>query len=72
MPTVWRTGQQIFKVLSYYEEVGVSESIETWQFCRAVRNLAAHDYEIDYAGITIYFNALCFMLYAFLRQYSPK
>lgn len=46
------------KVLSFYEKVGVIESIESWQLCRTTRNLAAHDYGIDYAEIAEHFNAL--------------
>lgn len=46
------------KVLSFYEKAGVIESIESWQLCRTTRNLAAHDYGIDYAGIAEHFNAL--------------
>ncbi|OAI07089.1 hypothetical protein [Methylomonas methanica] len=55
---------RFLKVLSFYEKVGVIESIETWQLCRTVRNLAAHDYEIDYAEITEHFNAL--------RSFTPE
>jgi hypothetical protein len=36
----------------------VVESIEAWQTCRTARNLAAHDYEIDYAAIAEHFNTL--------------
>ncbi len=46
------------KVLSFYEKVGIIESIESWQLCRTTRNLAAHDYGIDYAEISEHFNAL--------------
>ena len=63
------------KVLSFYVKAGVLESIESWQLCRTARNLAAHDYEIEYAEIADHFNALqtltpelynsatCFLIY---------
>ena len=46
------------KVLSFYEKTGVLESVESWQLCRTARNLAAHDYDIDYADIADHFNSL--------------
>ena len=46
------------KVLSFYEKTGVLESVASWQLCRATRNLAAHDYAIDYAEIADHFNAI--------------
>lgn len=46
------------KVLSFYEKAGVLESVESWQLCRTARNLAAHDYEIEYAEIADHFNSL--------------
>ncbi|OAI09650.1 hypothetical protein A1359_18725 [Methylomonas lenta] len=46
------------KVLSFYEKKGVLESVESWQLCRTARNLAAHDYDIEYAEIADHFNAL--------------
>ncbi len=46
------------KVLSFYEKSGVIESVTAWQVYRATRNLAAHDYETDYAEIAEHFNAL--------------
>lgn len=49
---------RFLKVLSFYEKAEVIESVEAWQLCRATRNLAAHDYEIDYAEIAEHFNAL--------------
>lgn len=52
------SSDRFLKVLSFYEKSGVIESIEAWQLCRATRNLAAHDYEIDYAEIAEHFNAL--------------
>lgn len=46
------------KVLSFYEKAGVLESITSWQLCRTARNLAAHDYDIEYAEISDHFNSL--------------
>lgn len=46
------------KVLAYYEKNAVIDSIESWQLLRAARNLAAHDYEIEYALIAEHFNVL--------------
>ena len=46
------------KVLSFYEKAGVLESVALWQLCRTARNLAAHDYEIEYAEIADHFNSL--------------
>ncbi|MDP2178391.1 hypothetical protein [Methylicorpusculum sp.] len=46
------------KVLSFYEKTGVLESVESWQLCRTARNLAAHDYDIEYAEIADHFNSL--------------
>jgi len=39
-------------------KVGVVESAAAWQTCRTARNLAAHDYEIDYSAIAEHFNTL--------------
>ena len=46
------------KVLALFEKLGVIESIDSWQMCRTARNLAAHDYETDYALIAEHFNEL--------------
>jgi len=46
------------KVLAFYEKIGVIVSAEQWQLYRTVRNLAAHDYETDYAVIAEHFNTL--------------
>jgi hypothetical protein len=46
------------KVLSFYEKTGVLESVATWQLCRTARNLAAHDYDIEYAEIADHFNSI--------------
>lgn len=46
------------KVLALFEKFGVIESIDSWQMCRTARNLAAHDYETDYALVAEHFNEL--------------
>jgi len=46
------------KVLSFYEKTGVLESVASWQLCRMARNLAAHDYDIEYAEFADHFNSL--------------
>jgi len=46
------------KVLAIFEKNGVVLSIEDWQVARAARNLAAHDYQIDYKEVAQHFNAL--------------
>ena len=46
------------KVLALFEKLGVIESVDAWQLCRTARNLAAHDYETDYALIAEHFNEL--------------
>ncbi|PPD35798.1 MAG: hypothetical protein CTY19_01775 [Methylomonas sp.] len=50
--------ERFLKVLSFFEKTGVISTVENWQLCRATRNLAAHDYETDYAEIAEHFNAL--------------
>jgi hypothetical protein len=46
------------KVLALFEKLAVIESIDSWQMCRTARNLAAHDYETNYALIAEHFNEL--------------
>lgn len=46
------------KVLAQFEKNGVVESIEDWQVARTARNLAAHDYQTDYAQAAQHFNVL--------------
>jgi hypothetical protein len=46
------------KVLSFFEKAGVLESVQSWQLLRTMRNLAAHDYETEYAEIADHFNSL--------------
>lgn len=52
------TNTPFLKVLALFEKLGVIESIDSWQMCRTARNLAAHDYETDYALIAEHFNEL--------------
>ncbi|HAS52026.1 MAG TPA: hypothetical protein DCS21_09925 [Gammaproteobacteria bacterium] len=58
------SGDTFLKVLAFYEKVGVLDSVAAWQLCRTTRNLAAHDYETDYAEIDDHFNSL----HALIRQ----
>lgn len=46
------------EVLVFFEKVGVVKSTRDWQSIRALRNMAAHDYSIDYADIALHFNGL--------------
>ena len=46
------------RVLCFFEKVGVITSIDDWQAMRALRNLAAHQYETNYKDIAEHFNSL--------------
>ena len=46
------------KVLAIFEKNQVISSVEDWQVARTARNLAAHDYEINYADVADHFNTL--------------
>jgi hypothetical protein len=46
------------KVLAIFEKFKVVSSIEDWQTARTARNLAAHDYQTDYAVVAEHFNTL--------------
>ena len=46
------------KVLAIFEKFKVISSIEDWQIARTARNLAAHDYQTNYAVVAEYFNTL--------------
>ncbi len=46
------------KVLAIFEKNQVIHSVEEWQVARTARNLAAHDYEIDYSDVADHFNTL--------------
>ena len=50
--------ETFLKVLTFYEKIGVIDSVGTWQLCRTARNLAAHDYETEYSSIAEHFNTL--------------
>ena len=51
-------GDTFLRVLTFYEKIGVLDSVPDWQLCRTTRNLAAHDYETDYVQIADHFNSL--------------
>ena len=46
------------KVLAIFEKNQVIRSVEDWQVARTARNLAAHDYEINYDEVAEHFNTL--------------
>ena len=52
------TTTPFLKVLALFEKLEVIDSIDAWQLCRTARNLAAHNYETDYAVIAEHFNEL--------------
>lgn len=52
------TTSPFLRVLALFEKLGVVESVQEWQLGRAARNLAAHDYDTDYATIAEHFNQL--------------
>ncbi|WP_374278392.1 hypothetical protein [Azonexus sp.] len=52
------SAENFLKVLAFFEKQGVVASLDDWQLLRAARNLAAHDYETDYAAIAEHFNTL--------------
>lgn len=52
------TTTPFLRVLALFVKLQVIDSIESWQLCRTARNLAAHDYETDYALIAEHFNDL--------------
>lgn len=58
------------KVLALFEKLGVIDSTANWQLCRTARNLAAHDYETDYALIAEHFNELQSLLPVLVKAAS--
>lgn len=50
--------ESFLKVLAIFEKFKVISSIEDWQTARTARNLAAHDYQTDYAVVAEHFNSL--------------
>ncbi|QJQ97657.1 hypothetical protein [Halomonas sp. PGE1] len=52
------SSDSFLKVLAFFEKQGVIESVSDWQRCRAVRNMAAHDYSTNYSEIAEHFNLL--------------
>ncbi len=60
------------KVLGFFEKCGVVESAADWQRSRTARNLAAHDYQIDYDIVAEHFNLLhqlTVMLYGTAKRF---
>ncbi|MCL7941696.1 hypothetical protein M8009_15510 [Halomonas sp. ATCH28] len=52
------SSDSFLKVLAFFEKQGVIDSTSDWQRCRAVRNMAAHEYATNYAEIAEHFNLL--------------
>ncbi|CAM3519827.1 hypothetical protein [Halomonas lysinitropha] len=52
------SSDSFLKVLAFFEKQGVIDATSDWQRCRAVRNMAAHDYATNYAEIAAHFNLL--------------
>ncbi|MBB3190408.1 hypothetical protein [Halomonas cerina] len=50
--------ESFLKVLAFFEKQGVIDATSDWQRCRAVRNMAAHEYATNYAEIAEHFNLL--------------
>lgn len=50
--------ESFLRILTFFEKVGVLESVDQWQAARTARNLAAHDYELEYTEIAEHFNQL--------------
>ena len=70
------SGEQVdtfLHVLCFFEKINVLTSIDDWQAMRALRNLAAHEYEINYMDIAEHFNSLTELmpqLYAVASAFS--
>jgi hypothetical protein len=52
------SADSFIRILAFFEKKGVVNSSEEWHACRAVRNMAAHDYETDYGSVAEHFNTL--------------
>ncbi len=50
--------EYFLKILAFFEKNGVIESTQRWEKYRHVRNLAAHEYKVDYLQIAEHFNQL--------------
>lgn len=59
------------KLLALFEKKEIIESREQWILCRTARNLAAHEYDVDYAIIAQHFNTL-YALRGFLYSASGR
>lgn len=64
------TTTPFLRVLALFEKLQVTDSIDSWQLCRTARNLAAHDYETDYALNAEHFNELHSLQPALVRAAS--
>lgn len=51
-------GSDMNRVLARMEKLGILDSIDTWRAMRLLRNLGAHEYDIDDVGKTRFINAL--------------
>jgi len=50
--------ESFLRILAFYEKQGVIASVDDWIACRALRNLATHEYATDYDRIAQHFNEL--------------
>jgi hypothetical protein len=64
------TTTPFLRVLALFEKLQVIDSVASWQLCRTARNLAAHDYETDYALIAEHVNGLHSLQPALVRAAS--
>jgi len=51
-------GSDMNRVLARMEKIGILDSVDTWRSMRLLRNLGAHEYDIDDVGKTRFINAL--------------
>lgn len=50
--------EYFLKILAFFEKNGVVQSTQRWEKYRDARNLAAHEYKVDYLEIAQHFNQL--------------
>lgn len=55
---VGESSDNFLKILAFFEKQEVISSIADWQRCRAIRNMAAHEYATNYSEIAEHFNLL--------------
>ena len=65
------SSDNFLNVLAFYEKSGVIESTENWQLYRTKRNIAAHEYDVNYNKIAEHFNAIK-ELYVLLEMDSNR